>query len=83
MTHQTQNSDTAALVLQFVADLHLTDGPPEADTALDSIDSIQVLRLITRIEDHYGILLDSPALFQASTVDELIAIVDDSRRTTP
>ncbi|MEU1983216.1 acyl carrier protein [Nocardia sp. NPDC019395] len=42
---------------------------------LPNIESVRFMRILTRIEDHFGIVLDDEAVFAAATVGELAQIV--------
>lgn len=58
--------------------------PPESlrtDTdlrAVEGADSIKVLRVIARIEQTYGIELEDDEIFGLSTIDEVVAVVDQA-----
>ncbi|WP_330256294.1 acyl carrier protein [Nocardia sp. NBC_00565] len=50
---------------------------------LPNIESVRFMRILTRIEDHFGIVLDDDeAIFGAATVGELAQIVTKSSSGT-
>lgn len=50
---------------------------------LPNIESVRFMRILTRIEDHFEIVLDDEAVFGAATVGELAQIVAEQSSGTP
>lgn len=49
---------------------------PETDLrTLDGVDSLRLLRLVTRVEEHFGVELDDAEVFDAHTVGALADLV--------
>jgi acyl carrier protein len=51
---------------------------------LEKVDSINLVRVMARIEDHFDIELEDDLVFEVTTLDELVVAVRQlSRRTAP
>ena len=51
---------------------------------LEKVDSINLVRVMARIEDHFDIELEDDLVFEVTTLDELVAAVGQlSSRTVP
>jgi acyl carrier protein len=82
MTMSTENSSTVAreAVTQHIIDLVGKDGEIAtltADSSLQSqgLDSLKVMSLVFKIEEHYDIVLDEGDADDLRTVDDLAALV--------
>jgi acyl carrier protein len=82
MSMSTSNSSTVAreAVTQHIIDLVGNDGEMAsltADSSLQSqgLDSLKVMSLVFKIEDHYDIVLDEGDADDLRTVDDLAALV--------
>ena len=49
----------------------------EAIRDLPNIESIKVLRIVTRIEQRFGVVLEDDVVFRLETVPELVTLVED------
>lgn len=73
-------TETAAVASVAVCDLFTQElkTPVQLDDVIEqlpNIESVRFMRILTRIEDHFGIILDDEAVFGAATVGELAQIV--------
>ncbi|GLZ52147.1 acyl carrier protein [Actinomycetospora sp. NBRC 106378] len=71
-------TDLAPAVAAIVADQLGIEGPLHAATdlrTLDGVDSLRLLRLVTRIEEHFGVQLDDAEVFDTHTVGALADLV--------
>jgi acyl carrier protein len=82
MSMSTSNSSTVAreAVTQHIIDLVGNDGEMAsltADSSLQSqgLDSLKVMSLVFKLEDHYDIVLDEGDADDLRTVDDLAALV--------
>jgi acyl carrier protein len=82
MSMSTENSSTVAreAVTQHIIDLVGNDGEMAsltADSSLQSqgLDSLKVMSLVFKLEDHYDIVLDEGDADDLRTVDDLAALV--------
>jgi acyl carrier protein len=82
MSMSTENSSTVAreAVTEHIIELIGTDGETAyltADSSLQSqgLDSLKVMSLVFKIEEHYYILLDEADADDLRTVDDLAALV--------
>jgi acyl carrier protein len=77
------DSDIARHVLEmFSTELNIAVGPDAAIAELSSIDSVKLMRLVTRIEDRHGITLDDDRVFNVVTVGDLIDVITDTVAAT-
>ncbi|NUP26475.1 MAG: acyl carrier protein [Nocardia sp.] len=81
-------TETAAAVGVAVCDLFTQElkTPVQLDDVIEelpNIESVRFMRILTRIEDHFEIVLDDDeAVFGATTVGELAQIVAESSSGT-
>lgn len=69
--------DTIHTIVSAELGLDTTDVPPSTDLReLPGLDSIKILRAVTKIEKHYDVELDDEVVFQISSVDGLAEIVE-------
>ncbi|WP_194820223.1 acyl carrier protein [Nocardia sp. XZ_19_385] len=78
MTHNethTSSEVTDTVLGMFGTELDTQVRSQDAISDLSSIDSVRLMRLITQLEDHYGISLDDDAVFTVTTVGDLIDLI--------
>ncbi|WP_280382540.1 acyl carrier protein [Nocardia wallacei] len=68
-----QIADT--VLAAFRTELDSEVRPGDSISELSSIDSVKLMRLITRIEDHYDISLDDDTVFTVTTVGDLVDLI--------
>jgi acyl carrier protein len=78
----TENSSTVAreAVTQHIIDLIGKDGEivdltPDSSLQSQGLDSLKVMSLVFKIEEHYAILLDEADADDLRTVDDLAALI--------
>ena len=74
-------SVTEAVCAMFTEVLETPVRPQDEIQHLNSIHSLKLMRLITKIEDHYSVTLQDDSFFQASTVADVIRIVEAALET--
>jgi acyl carrier protein len=73
------NSEIKQAVSKIICDVLKVSPATLADTEnlrqLESVDSINLVRVMARIEEHFDIELEDELVFEVTTLDELVAAV--------
>jgi len=76
MTVKSSTDVTTVVCQMFSETLEVQVTPDDDIRHLAAIDSLKLMRLVTRIEDSFGITLDDDAVFVSVTIGELIAEIE-------